>query len=349
MENNVIQVTSEEEFADLQGSGRNNKKPMTRTQKRNLFFGLMIIVPVLIFTVFYVIVNFNTVILAFKKYEYVTDGVVGYRITFARFDNFKRILFSEDSLLLYQTKSGEYQNLLMIRNSLILWGCKLLIGLPLSFVFSYYVYKKRWASGFFRIILFLPNVISNIIMVTMFRFFMDYAIPEIFGLQTGFFLAGKEPAIALPTIIFFNLWLSFAEQTLLFTSAMSGINESVVESAQLDGVTSVQEMWYITLPMIYSTFTTFVIVGIAMIFTDQMSLLTIYDQFQTPPELRTVGFYLFWQSYESTYVSTWNPVDNSGKLSYSELSAFGLLISAVVVPVSIGIKKLLEKLGPCVE
>lgn len=348
MENNVIQVTSEEEFTDLQGSGRNNKKPMSRTQKRNLFFGLMIIVPILLFIVFYVIVNFNTIMLAFKKYELRSDGI-GYDITFAGFDNFKRILFSKDSLLLYQTKSGEYQNLQMIRNSLILWGSKLLIGLPLSFVFSYYVYKKRWASGFFRIILFLPNVISNIIMVTMFRFFVDYAIPEIFGLEIGFFLANKNPAVALPTIIFFNLWLGFAEQTLLFTSAMSGINESVVESCQLDGATSVQEMWYITLPMIYSTFTTFVIVGIAMIFTDQMSLLTIYDQFSTPPNLRTVGFYLFWQSYESTYISSWTQVNNTGKLSYSELSAFGLLISAVVIPVSIGIKKLLEKLGPSVE
>lgn len=349
MDDNILQVTPEEGYADFRGAENNNKKPMTRTQKRNLFFGLMIIIPVLLFIIFYVIVNFNTFLLAFKNYELSSD-YVGYEAAFAGFDNFKRILFSKDSFLLFY-QDGAYQNLKMIRNSLILWGCKLLIGLPLSFVFSYYVYKKRWASGFFRIILFLPNVISNIIMVSMFKFFMDYAVPEILGLPVGYFLGAKNTAVALPTIIFFNLWLGFAEQTLLFTSSMSGINESVVESAQLDGATNFQEMWYITLPMIYSTFTTFIIVGIATIFTDQMSLLTIYglDISLTPTDLRTVGFYLFQQAYEASYTSSWSQAAPNGKLSYSELSAFGLLISALIIPLSIGVKKLLEKVGPSFE
>lgn len=336
----------EESFADFQGSGSNNKKPMSRTQKRNLFFGLMIIVPVLLFIIFYVVVNFNTIMLAFKKYDSI-QGEIGYKITFAWFENFKKII----SLFAYADPStGVHIYLKMIRNSLILWGSKLLIGLPLSFVFSYYVYKKRWASGFFRIILFLPNVISNIIMVSMFRFFVDDAIPLIFGLEKGL-IACENPAVALPTIIFFNLWLGFAEQTLLFTSSMSGINESVVESCQLDGATNLQEMWYITLPMIYSTFTTFIIVGIATIFTDQMSLVTFYDQFGTPTDMMTVGYYLFWQSYESGVVtsSPWSEYNLRGKLTYGELSAFGLMISLVIIPVSIGAKKLLEKVGPSFE
>lgn len=349
MEDNLLQATPEEGYADFRGTENNGKKPMSRTQKRNLFFGLMIIIPVLIFIVFYVIVNFNTLLLAFKKYTSSTEHV-GYDTTFAGFDNFKRILFSKDSFFAYEF-DGEYQNLKMIRNSLILWGCKIVIGLPLAFIFSYYVYKKRWASGFFRIILFLPNVISNIIMVSMFKFFMDYALIEILGLEVGYFIADKNPAVALPTIIFFNLWLGFAEQTLLFTSSMSGINESVVESAQLDGVTNLQEMWYITLPMIYSTFTTFIIVGIATIFTDQMSLVAIYglDISLTPTDLRTIGFYLFQQAYEADYISSWNQAAPYGKLSYSELSAFGLLISIVIIPVSMGAKKLLEKVGPSFE
>lgn len=345
MEDNLLQATSGEGYADFRGTENNNKKPMSRTQKRNLFFGLMIIIPVLIFIVFYVIVNFNTILLAFKKYALV-PGEIAYKETFAGFDNFKRIF----DLFSYNTELFGYENLKMIRNSFILWGCKIVIGLPLSFIFSYYVYKKRWASGFFRIILFLPNVISNIIMVSMFRYFVDDAIPLIFGLEKGL-IACSNPAITLPTIIFFNLWLGFAEQTLLFTSSMSGINESVVESAQLDGVTNLQEMWYITLPMIYSTFTTFIITGIAMIFTDQMSLVTFYDKFGTPAEMRTVGYYLFHQSYESNVFtsSPWSPETPNGKLTYGELSAFGLMISIVIIPISMGAKKLLEKVGPSFE
>ncbi len=309
----------------------NNKKILTRTQKRNLFFGVMITVPLILFFIFYILVNFNTIILAFKKYE--PDDSMGYNVSFAGFDNFASVF------KLLSTDEGW----MMIKNSIILWACKLCIGVPFSILFSYYVYKKRLASGFFRVILFLPNVISNVIMVSMFRYFVDKALPAMFPavLEQNFVLKNLETAF--PAVLFFNIWLGFAEQTLLYTSAMSSINESIVESAQLDGASSMQELWYITIPMIYSTFVTFVIVGLALMFTDQMSLVAFYNQFSAPPEMRTVGFYLFWQTYESGgYLS-------GDKLSYSELSAFGLLISAVIIPISIGVKKLLEKIGPSAE
>lgn len=334
------QITRSVIEGDFGNGPTNEKKVMTREQKRNLFFGLMIIVPLVLFTIFYIVVNFNTIILAFKKYE-PKDVGVGFNVSFAWFDNFISII----KLI------GHGENWKMIKNSVILWACKMGIGIPCSILFSYYVYKKRLASGFFRVILFLPNVISNIIMVSMFRYFVDQAVPAMFPslFEPGQGLINLNPDAALPTIIFFNLWLGFAEQTLLFTSAMSSINESVVESAQLDGASPMQELWCITLPMIYSTFTTFIIVGLAVLFTDQMSLVTFYDLFQAPEDIRTIGFYLFWQTYESR--GEYSPITwaAGGKLTYPELSAFGLMISIIVIPLSLGVKKLLEKVGPSVE
>lgn len=338
MENDVLQPFSSE------GAGDNfspNPKVMTRTQKRNLFFGLMIIVPVLLFIIFYIVVNFNSIILAFKKYEEI-DGTTGYRVSFVWFDNFKTI---------FQLLSSN-NNWRMVTNSILLWAVKMCVGIPFSILFSYYVYKKRFASGFFRVILFLPNVISNIIMVSMYKYFVDVALPDLFGWNNGQGLIAENPN-ALGPIMFYHIWLGFANHTLLFTSAMSGINESIVESAELDGASSMQELWYITLPMIYSTIVTFVIVGLAEMFTDQMSLVVFYEKFSTPVEFRTVGYYLFWQSYESGVVvdSQWFPGDTRlyAKLNYPQLSAFGLMISVVIIPLSIFTKKLLEKLGPSVE
>lgn len=312
----------------------NAKKTLKRNTKRNLFFGVMIIVPLIIFIIFYGTINVNSLMLAFRKYEAV-EGQVGYKISFAGFENFA-IVFK---MLSY----GE--NWKMVTNSLILWAFKLCVGLPMSIIFSYYVYKKMFGSRFFRVVLFLPNIISNLIMVYLFRYLVNNAFVTVFGLKLGLL---DSPNTNFATILFFNLWLGFAGQTLMFTSAMSSIDESIVEAAQVDGITPVKELVYITIPMIFYTFTTFVILSIAEIFVDQMSLMTFYDKFSILPYLKTVGYYLFQQAYESEIIPTthWLTNPDRGKLSYSELAAFGVMISAVIIPISFGTRKLLDAVGP---
>lgn len=322
------------------GSGekpRPTRKMITRNKRRSLFFGCMVSVPILLFVIFYGIVNVESIVMAFKKYS-ILDSNDGYSESFAGIANFKVVF----QMLAY----GE--NWKMVMNSLILWGVKLFIGLPVSMIFSFYVYKKRFASGFFRIILFLPNVISNLIMVYLFRFFANDAVKLLFGLESGLL---QNASTEFVTILFFNLWLGFAGQTLMFTSAMSGISESVVESAQLDGITPLRELWYITLPMIFSTFSTFVILGLTELFIDQMSLVTFYDKFNVPVRMKTIGYYLYEQAYLSNLVpeTPWVKDPVNGKLSFSELSAFGLLITFIIVPLSLGVRKLFDKLGPSMD
>ena len=310
------------------------QKTLTRTQKRNIFFGVMITIPIIIFIIFYGVINANTILLAFKKYE-VADSGFGYKTSFAGFANFKVVI----EMLSYN------DNWMMLKNSFVLWFFKLTIGLSVSIIFSYYVYKKSAGSRFFRVILFLPNIISNLIMVHLFRYFVDVGIPEIFNLRLGLI---ENPNTTLVTILFFNLWLGFAGQTLLITSAMSSISESIEEAAQVDGVNSVNELFYITLPMIMPTLTTFIVLSIAELFVDQMSLVTFYDQFGTPSHIRTVGYYLFQQVYQSEIIpnTPWEADPIRGKLSYSQLSAFGVMISLFVIPVSFGVRKILNHIDP---
>ena len=313
----------------------NPRQTMTRNQKRNLFFGVMIIIPVLIFIIFYGVINANTIIMAFKKYEPLEGVDIGYKESFAGFENFAIVL----EMLAYN------ENWMMVTNSLILWAFKLCVGLPVSIIFSYYVYKKMVGSKFFRVVLFLPNIISNLIMVYLFRYFANNALVSVFNLELGLL---DNPQTNFWTILFFNLWLGFAGQTLMITSSMSSISESIEEAAQVDGVNALSELWYVTLPMIMPMVTTFIILSIAELFVDQMSLITFYDKFSILPRLRTVGYYLFQQAYESEIIPTTSWVTNHdhGKLSYSQLSAFGVMISCIVIPLSFGMRKLLERISP---
>ncbi len=59
------------------------------------------------------------------------------------------------------------------------------------------------------------------------------------------------------TIMFYSIYVSFGPRVLVYSSAMSGISESIIESAELDGVNTWQELVHIVLPSIWSTFVTF--------------------------------------------------------------------------------------------
>ena len=129
---------------------------------------------------------------------------------------------------------------------------------------------------------------------------------------------------------------------LLFSGSMSGINESVVESCKIDGANIAQEFIHITVPLIFPTLQQFIILGIGAIFTDQMNLFTFYTS--SAGELSTIGYFLFVQAQDSDVIS-----NSVTKLNYSELSAYGLIITAVLYPLTLLVRKLLEKLGPSVN
>lgn len=310
------------------------KQPLSRKTKRNIFFGAMVAYPLLVFLVFYCIVNFNSIILAFSEYNTVPNQI-GYVKSFAGLKNFRIVL----EMLSYE------DNMQMVYNSLILFFFKLIIGLPVSFIFAYYIYKKYAFSKFFRVICFLPNIIPNLIMVYLFRFLVNQGIIAIFSVEKGLL---QNTATEFGTILFFNLWLGFATQTLVFASAINGIDYSIIESAELDGASPFQELIHVILPSVFKTFETYVLVAIAAIFVDQMSLMTFYDKFSIPGNMRTIGYYLYVQAYTSDFVPTtlWETNHDFGKLSYSQLSAFSILISLIIIPITLIARKLFHKYGP---
>ena len=155
-------------------------------------------------------------------------------------------------------------------------------------------------------------------------------------------LSSLDVDVRRATVLIYCVCMSFGVNVLMFSGAMSGINEAVVESAKIDGANLVQEFFHITVPMIWPTLSQFIIIGIAAIFTDQMHLYSLYQN--SAGELSTIGYFLFVQAKNSDIIS-----DNVTKLSYSELSAYGLIITAILYPITMIVRKLLTKFGPSVD
>lgn len=303
---------------------------LTRKHKRLIFYTIMVALPVLQFCIFYIYVNFNSIMLAFKKYS-IVDGQVGYKVTFAGFENFK--------VAWNAFVNGAY----MIKNSLILFVFKLL-SISLALIFSFYVYKKFVFAKMFQVVLFLPQIISSVVLSVLFCYMTRDVYQEVVRIITGVKPAVTlldNPSTRFGTVIFYCIWASFGVNVLLFTGAMSGISEDIVESAGLDGAGIVREFFSITIPMIYPTLTTFVILGIAGLFTDQMNLYTLfYDQ---ATDIASFGYYLYLAAQRSDVITS------TTYLSYPELSALGLIITVIVCTATVISRKLLEKFGPSVN
>ncbi len=299
----------------------------TKKQKRLLFYISVVILPMIQFAIFYIGVNFRNILLAFQSYD-IREGTYswyGFNNFLDVFSDFVSLPFLENAM----------------KNSLIFFACSWLIGVTLGLLFSFYIYKKMFASNFFKVILFLPSIVSEIVMVLMYKYFVENSVPSVISQLTGqdrVFGLLSNPKTAYVTVLFYNIWFSFGGTVLMYSGTMSGIDPAVVEAAVIDGITPIKEFWYITLPMIYPTMVVLLSTGVVGLFTNQMGLYSFFGQ-EAEPHLYTLGYYL--------YRETQTNLESPARFPY--LSAFGLLITLVMTPLTYLVKWTMEKFGPSVE
>lgn len=315
------------------------KRKANTIQASRLRFYVFMFLPLIIqFCIFYIYLNFSSIVLAFQKYTINLEGI-GHTVEFVGFQHFKTAFN-----FLFSARAGE-----MLGRSLILYAVNLLIVTTLALFFSYYVAKKYAFAGLFRVILYLPTIVSGTVMALLYK----YIVTDVYTVVAS--KAANEVVLGLLdankksefiTILLFNVWVGFGGNVLIYTSTMSSIDESMVESAQLEGVNSMQELWYIYIPSIYPTLVTFVVTGMTAIFTNQMHLFTFYGERGSNFGTDVFGYYF----YRMTQNAGINLYQQARPLySYPELSALGLIITLILAPITLTTRRLMEKYGPSVD
>ena len=305
----------------------------TRRGRRMIFYALICALPVLQFCIFTLYINFNSIKMAFETYSFSDSAnETGMISEFAGFQNFV------DAWNVFKTKGY------MVWNSLGLLASNIFITIPLALVFSYYLAKECRFTGFFKVILYMPNIISPMIFALLYQRILNNVLPSISDGSISALLnpAGVPPA-SYGAVLFFNVWVSFGVNVLMFTGAMSAINTSIVEASKLDGASIVQEFFHISVPMIFSTVSTFIILGMTTLFTNQMHLYTMFG-INTRGGLETIGYFMYVQSERSDYVP--NALHKEVQMSYPVLAAFGLILTLIIAPITFLARKLFDKYGP---
>ena len=301
-----------------------------KRKKELIFYVVMLALPVLQFSIFYLGVNFNSILMAFQRYDDTAKEFIF--LDFPNlFENFADVFhsFGTETVFPYA-----------LENSLIAYFVSLIAGTGFALIFSYYVYKKFPLHGMVKVVLFTPSIISGMVLVSVFVEFVNVVIPSVSELVTEEqmvgFITNPPTSKTFGAILFYCIWVGFGSSILLYVGAMNNISDSVSEACMLDGANLFQELFYIVLPLIYPTFVTFMVVGVGGIFTNQMALYAFFGP-SADETLQTFGYYLF------------KTTKAAGESEYPFLATMGLLMTFIVAPLTFLVKWALEKMGPSLE
>ena len=294
--------------------------------------------PILHFFVFWVCMNFGTFVDSF--FEIMADGTTR---KFVGFDNYAEII-----RIIFGQKDRGIMNYHGVLNSLTLIPLSLLINLPITILFAYGIFKKVPPYNSFRIILFLPAIISSVVLCLAFRLSLDNSSGIIIRLikaiglggdgsqantgiiPVGGFLGNEKTMWG--TILVFSVWTGVNGNLIYFSSAMARLPESVFESAELDGATQLRQFGSICVPLIWPTITTMSITLVAGVFSWMMPSLLLTDG---ADRSTTIGLMIS-QSVKNDKNNT-------------VISAFGVLVAVFGGVIIMTFRYLMEKLNERVE
>lgn len=287
------------------------KRRMTKSKAKDLLFYIALIaLPLAQFIIFYIFVNINSFVLAFQSPS--GNGL--------SLENFKSIF------------DTDWMNILLAaRMSLITYAISLIVGVPLGIIFAYYIYKKCFGSSFFRVILYIPSILSVTVMVTFYYYFMNGKASDVLFNGVNPFTDERYQFLV---VALFNVFMSFGNSVIMYTNKMTSINPEIIEAAHLDGAYGFSEFWHIVLPESFSTISVFLVTGVATIFTNQWTLYLFYSTGNLDPSLWTLGYYLF------------RKVSSATAAELGKYSALGLLMAFIAIPLTFLVRYLLNRFGP---
>ncbi|KJQ54499.1 carbohydrate ABC transporter permease [Microbacterium sp. SA39] len=131
--------------------------------------------------------------------------------------------------------------------------------------------RRLRGQGFFRVITFIPWLVPIIVAGMTWEWMLNPDFGIVNAMLTGSGLVDSpinflgDPAWAMPTVIFVNVWRSFPYYTISFLAAMQAIPDELYEAARLDGASAWRCFWSVTMPQLRSV--SLIIVFIHLIWT----------------------------------------------------------------------------------
>jgi len=298
----------------------NKKKKKPIDWKRMIFIIAMLAIPIIHFCIFFIYVNIDSVVMTFKVYDY-DSGTVRWGL-----DNYSRF-FKE-------TFNKNYPGIRQAVFNSIFFGLNDVVLILISLLLSYFFFKKIPGRSFFRIIFFLPSIISIVVYTMAYSFmFTPHTGPINLLIEA---LGGKAPTwlgdmwLARLLVASYCLWVGTGYNILIFGGAMANLNSEVIEYAKLDGVGMGRELFQIILPMIWPTLSVAFLGSVTTVFTLFLQVQLVAGG-SNPFSPRTIAFLIN------------SNITNPSSRNWA--ATIGICFTIVATPIILGVRKIIDVIG----
>lgn len=216
--------------------------------------------------------------------------------TFVGFDNFKILWNDTDFIQSFQ-------------NSILLIVLVAIITMFFAVFFAAILTREKlFGQNFFRIIFYIPNILSIVVIAGIFSAIYDPSsglLNNIFGFFNWESIQEKwlgNQDIVIYSVAGALVWQAIGYYMVMYMSSMASIPNSFYEAASLEGASKVKQFTSITLPLIWNNLRT--TLAFYIISTINLSFLLVKAMTGGGPDGSTEVFlsYMYAQAYgNSTY------------------------------------------------
>ena len=213
----------------------------------------VMLLPAIIYYILICYVPMAGNVLAFKEYSF-KKGIWGSEFVGLRY---------------FESFFKSYDALRLIKNTLTVGFIKCILEFPFAIILALLLnelknMKFKKAS---QTITYLPHFLSSVIIVTMIQRLLapnngviNQIIAGLGGDGSTFFLMDAKYFLGI--LFSMDLWRNIGWDSIIYLAAISSVDTSLYEAAQMDGCGKLKRMWHITLPGIRGTIGLLFIMGV---------------------------------------------------------------------------------------
>ncbi len=206
-------------------------QPTTRQREITTVAWLFLGFPLMLIGIFVFIPIIYSFFISFFDWNLVTN-----QRTFIGIDNYTKL--AGDALFWKSTRNTILYTLGVV-------PIQTFLALFLAFVMN----QKIRGRTFFRVAFYVPAITSSVVRATLFiaLFSKQGLINQLLGTENDWL---TNPQTAMLTIMANNIWTTSGYFMVSFLAGLQSIPHSLYEAARIDGASTWQQFWRITVPMV---------------------------------------------------------------------------------------------------
>lgn len=218
----------------------NGKKLTTQIWKHRHYY--IMLLPAVVYVILFCYAPMYGLQIAFKNYK-VSLGIS--KSPWVGFRNFTDFFQS-------------YYFGTLLKNTLVLSIYSLIVGFPIPIIVALALNEMKGKfKKFTQTVLYAPHFISLVVLVSILNSMLSPSqgvvntILEMLGMERNYFMA--NPAYFRHLYVWSGVWQGMGWGAIVYLAALSGVDPSLHEAADIDGATRMQKILHINIPTIMPT------------------------------------------------------------------------------------------------